>query len=133
MSQRNKSKDDMKFPPFGVLIVACMLILAGTVGLIYHAREYFEQSSLNGEEIVVLLIRILAMLCGILLLRRVRWARWLSVGWMAYHVVVSLFHPVSEVLVHLAFLILICTLLFLPKSTAFFKSKPVYTKSTHSD
>jgi hypothetical protein len=116
----------MKFPPFGVLIVACLLILAGTVGLIYHAREYFEQSSLSVEVIVVLLIRILAVVCGILLLRRVRWARWLAVGWIAYHVVVSLFHSVSEILFHLVFLILFCTLLFLPKSTTFFKSKPVF-------
>ena len=69
---------------------------------------------------MVLLIRILAVLSGILLFLGYKWARWLAIAWLLYHVVLSAFHSISELATHLILLILVAVLLFLPVSTRFF-------------
>jgi len=111
----------MKTRPIPVLITAFVYILAGSVGLLYHGNEYAGQGFVQHELIWVLLIRVLAIICGIFLLKGANWARWLAIAWMAYHVVLSLFHSLSEAVTHLIILAIVAFLLFLPKSSAYFK------------
>jgi predicted membrane protein len=113
----------MKDRPIPVLLVACLFILAGTVALIYHAREYLGQAAIDSQSILVLGVRIVAVACGILLLRRVNWARWVAIAWLAYHVVLSFFHSLSETIFHVALMVIVSILLFLPKSSEFFRDK----------
>ena len=63
----------MKNRPLPVVIVAAIFIIAGCIGIVYHATEYFEQSPTKFEWIWVLFIRVVAIVCGLLLLRRVNW------------------------------------------------------------
>jgi Trk-type K+ transport system membrane component len=112
----------MKRRPIPVLIVALLFIVAGGVGFVYHAKEYSEKSSMNYEFAAVLLIRALAVVCGILLLKRIKWARWLALAWLAYHIVLSAFHSVSETITHSVLLVIVAALLFIPKSSAYFIS-----------
>ncbi|WP_139205189.1 hypothetical protein [Pricia antarctica] len=112
----------MKKCPIPVLIVALLLIVAGGVGFVYHAKDYFEQRSMGYEFAWVLLIRALAIVCGVLLLKRVNWARWFAIAWLAYHIVLSTFHSVSETITHAVLLLIVAVLLFIPKSSAYFKS-----------
>lgn len=111
----------MKRRPLSVILVAVLFILAGGVGFVYHAKDVFEQSSMNYELIWILLLRILAVVCGLLLLKGVNWARWLAIAWLAYHVVLSVFHSASETITHSVFLIIVVVLLFIPKSSIYFK------------
>ena len=97
----------MKRRPLSVIIVAILFITAGCVGFVYHAKEVFEQSSMNYELAWILLLRILAVVCGLLLLKRVNWARWLAIAWLAYHVVLSVFHSVSETITHSVLLVIV--------------------------
>jgi hypothetical protein len=113
----------MKIPPIPVVIVAVLFIIAGCAGLIYHANEYFGQPGFKPEIILAIVIRVLAIVCGWLLIKRVDWARWLALAWLVYHVILSLFHSSAETITHLLFLIGVTILLFLPTSTRFFKSK----------
>jgi hypothetical protein len=120
----------MKRYPIAVLIVALLFIVTGGIGLVYHAKEYIEQGSMNYEFAWVLLIRVLAIVCGILLLKRVNWARWLSIAWLAYHIVLSVFHSVSEIIMHSILLVIIAVLLFIPKSSDYFKHSKTSKKIT---
>lgn len=111
----------MKRYPISVLIVALLFIIVCGIGLVYHAKEYIEQSSMNYEFAWVLLIRVLAIVCGVLLLKRVNWARWLSIAWLAYHIVLSVSHSVPEAIIHSILLVIVAVLLFIPNSSVYFK------------
>lgn len=110
----------LKRRPLSVIIVAILFMLAGGVGFIYHAMEFFEKGSMDVAFVWVLLLRILAVVCGILLLQGVHWARWLALAWLAYHVVLSAFHSASETITHSILWIIVAVLLFIPKSAAYF-------------
>ena len=85
------------------MIVACLYILVGTVGLVFHFKELLAgHSDAWGIEITELL----ALVSGIFLLRGQNWARWLALAWIAFHVVLSAFHPLGELAVHVAFLVM---------------------------
>jgi hypothetical protein len=113
----------MKNRPLPVLITAFVFIIAGFLGIVYHSSEYFPPSAINYESALSLFIRVLAIACGFLLLRRIKWARWLAITWLVYHVVLSFFHSISETIVHIVFLLIIAFLLFMPKSSAYFSSE----------
>ena len=104
-------------------MVAIIFIITGFAGIAYHASEYIEPASVWHEWIWGFLIRMLAIVCGVLLLRRVNWARWLGIAWLAYHAVLSVFHSTEEAIIHFFFLAIFSFLLFMPKSSAYFSSK----------
>ena len=107
--------------PLPVTLVGFLFIAAGTFGFIYHASEVFEETQFSFETLLVLLLRILAIVIGLFLLRGANWSRWLALDWVAYHTILSAFHSSSEMITHLALVIVIALLLFLPKSSAYFK------------
>ncbi len=114
-----QNKTFMKKRPVAVTIVAILFILAGIVGIAYHVTE-FSQPDINRTGLVwVLIVRILAVVSGVLLLAGIKWARWLAVAWLLYHVVLSSLHSVSETIMHSVLMIIICVLLFHPKSSAY--------------
>jgi hypothetical protein len=111
-------------PPVAVIIVACVFIAAGVFGFIHHAPELFEDTDfINYEALWVLLLRALAVVAGIFLLRGANWSRWLVIGWMAYHTVLGAFHSVSDLLIHLALLVVFAVLLFHPQVSTYFLKK----------
>ena len=111
----------MSRPPWPVAIVCLLFLIAGAVGFIYHFTEMLEFGEGLSEAIWVELLRLLAIICAILLWKGINWARWLAIAWVLYHVVVSTNHSTSEVITHIIVLILVGVLLYLPRSTAFFR------------
>lgn len=112
----------MKGRPLPVIIVAVLFILAGVIGFAYHAKELFDVNN-KDETIWMLFLRILAVVCGLLLLFRINWSRWLAIAWLAYHVFISALNSTAEMITHILFLIVVIVLLFLPVSSAFFQHK----------
>ena len=112
----------MKNRPLPVIIVSVLFILVGCIGFVYHLKELSGLNEVN-ETVWILFLRILAVVCGILLLFKVNWARWLAVAWLAYHVVIGALHSTSEMIVHIAFLVAVSVLLFLPVSSRYFRIK----------
>ena len=55
------------------------------------------------------------------MLRGCNWARWLLAAWMAYHVVLSAFHSVTELALHTLLFGAIGYFLFRPQSSAYFR------------
>jgi hypothetical protein len=113
----------MKNRPIPVILVSFLFILTGCIGFIYHVKEFFEPNNKLYELIWVLVIRILAVVCGLLLFLRINWARWLAVAWLLYHILLSALHSTSEMILHIILLIIVVVLLYLPVSNAYFKIK----------
>ncbi|QHT67329.1 hypothetical protein GXP67_12135 [Rhodocytophaga rosea] len=113
----------MKNLPIPILIVSILFILAGSIGFTYHVQEFYQPDVQVSQLLWVLFVRILAIVCGSLLLLRICWARWLAIAWLAYHVYIGALNSTSQMIAHIIFLIIVAVLLFLPVSTVFFQKK----------
>ena len=80
-----------------------MYIAVGTVGFVYHFNEFVRRSAFHYDDIWIELLEALAILCGVFMLRGQNWARWVAVAWIAFHVIVSAFHSLSQFAIHLLF------------------------------
>jgi hypothetical protein len=109
-----------KCPP-SVIVIACLFAAAGTVGLVHHASEYNFHSSLQPDQLLVLLLRLLAVIGAVFMLLGHNWARWLLIVWLAYHVILSGFHNLSQVVIHSLLLVVIAYFLFRPRTSAYFR------------
>ena len=69
----------MKKRPLAVTILSWLLIVVGLVGLVYHAQELDLRQPFQNDTVWVELVRVLAM------------------AWIAFHVVISIFHSWSQV------------------------------------
>lgn len=107
--------------PLSVTVVGCVLIAAGLIGFAYHVTKFKLQRPIDYELVWVLLLRLLAILGGMFVIRGANWARWLLVAWLAYHVILSAFHTLSELLAHILLLTVISYVLFRRQATAYFR------------
>ncbi len=55
------------------------------------------------------------------MLRGRNWARWLLLVWLAFHVILSAFHALFELVVHSLLFAVIAYSLFRPRVSAFFR------------
>jgi hypothetical protein len=108
----------MNKPPVPVLIVVAVYLLVGVMGFVYHFNELTAGHS---DAIAIELTELLAVVAGIGLILRQNWARWLALAWVVFHVVISLFHPLRELLIHAALCVVIAWLLFRPATARWFK------------
>jgi len=107
--------------PLPVTILGCLFIVAGLVGLFYHLLE----SPLDHWIVLISIVRIIAVVGGIFLLMGHNWARWLMLGWLAFHIVVSAFHhSLSESLAHVVLLMVVGYFLLRPPASKYFQSAP---------
>jgi uncharacterized protein (DUF1810 family) len=83
----------MKKRPVVVTILAWLLIAAGAIGLVYHALD-FRSDEFAGY-VLIELLRALAIVIGVFLLRGQNWARWAALAWLAFHVFISITDPVK--------------------------------------
>jgi uncharacterized membrane protein HdeD (DUF308 family) len=106
--------------PLSVILISLLFIISGIAGIIYHFDELHELAE-EPHEIGVLLVRILAIVGGIFILRKQSWARWLLVAWIAYHVYLSFYHSPVQVAVHIGFQILVLVALFNSRANQYFR------------
>jgi hypothetical protein len=92
--------------------------LVGAVGFAFHFHELLAAQR---NAVLVEITELLAMISGAFLLRRQNWARWLALAWIAFHVVLSAFHPVRELVAHFLFFVVIAWVLFRPVAARYFK------------
>jgi hypothetical protein len=106
--------------PWAVTVLGLLFILAGAVGLLYHLLR----DKLSLELALISLLRLLAVIGGSFLLLGRNWARWLTVAWLAVHVVLSAFHSLEQMAVHLALLVIVAYFLFKDGSADYFRPAP---------
>lgn len=109
--------------PLSVTIISCVFIAAGVIGLVYHLAEFKLQHPFQYDVVWVALLRLLAIVCGVFMLRGSNWARWLALVWMAYHVIFSVFHSWHELAMHGLLFAVFAYFLFRPRAKEYFSSK----------
>jgi hypothetical protein len=107
--------------PLSVTVIGLLFVLVGAVGVGYHAREFRAPGPFQYDLIWITLVRLLATVGGLYLLRGSNWARWLLVAWLAFHVVLSAFHSVPEAIMHAVLLAIISFFLFLPRASVYMR------------
>jgi uncharacterized membrane protein YesL len=107
--------------PLSVTVIGWIFLVAGVIGVAYHATEFRRHGPFQHDLVWVCLVRLLAIICAVFMLRGSNWARWLLVIWMAYHVILSAFHSPSQLIVHGILLAVIVYLLFRPPTSAYFR------------
>src|SRR5882762_5362017 len=106
--------------PLPVTILGYLFIVVGLVGLAYHLFE----SPLDRWIVLISIIRLIAVVGGVFLLRGHNWARWLLLAWLSFHVVVSAFHSLSEFIPHVVLLVIFGYVLLGPPTSKYFQSAP---------
>jgi hypothetical protein len=59
----------MRNAPLSITIIGCLFVVAGAVGLVYHATEFKAGGPLQYDAVWVCLLRLVAIICGAFMLR----------------------------------------------------------------
>lgn len=108
--------------PLSITVISWIFIVSGVIGLLYHATEFKVQQPFEYEVVWICFVRFLAILGGVLILRGINWARWLSIVWIAFHVILSAFHSLFELVAHSLLFAVFSYFLFRPQASVYFKS-----------
>ncbi|SRR6266446_8774760 len=111
----------MKKRPLSITIISWLFVAAGVIGLAYHATEFKADEPFQFDVVWVCFVRLLAILCGVFMLRGSNWARWLLLAWIAYHVFLSAFHSLSELVMHSLLFAVVAYFLFRPRTSSYFR------------
>lgn len=106
--------------PTAITVLSVIYILMGTVGFIYHFRDFGAAGMTTREVVLVEALRVVAIVSGSFMLLGRNWARWLAIAWIALHVAVSFYNGWQQVAMHAIFLVLIAILLTRPAANAYF-------------
>jgi hypothetical protein len=109
--------------PVSVAVIGLLLIATGALGLVFHLGDFRIEHPFQNEVLWAALVRILAILAGAYLLRGANWARCLALGWMAFHVVLSVFHSWAQVAFHAVLFAAFAYFLFRPEARRFFAAR----------
>ena len=101
-------------PTPAVFTIAVLYIAVGFGGFAIHFPRQWQS-----EDILIEVTELVALTCGVFLLRRKNWARWLALTWMALHVAIS-FPAIIQVAIHLLFFVLIAWALFRSSTRGYF-------------
>jgi hypothetical protein len=108
---------DSRKRPFQVTVLGWLFIAVGTVSTAYHLWK----SPLDRWTVPILVVGIIAIVAGGFSLRGARWARWVVVGWLAFHVVVSALNSVADAVPHLVLLLVVGYFLLGPPTAKYFE------------
>lgn len=120
--ENDKSRPQtMNKRPRSVIVISWLFVAAGVVGFVYHTTEFTLQGPLQYGLVWVCFLRLLAIVCGVFMLRGSNSARWLLLAWIAYHVILSASHTLSEFLVHSLLFAVVAYFLFSSAASAYFR------------
>jgi hypothetical protein len=116
--------------PLPVLLVGCVYLLTGAIGLVSRLIQFKPQPPFQYDIVWISLVSLAAIVAGAYLLQGCNWARWLATAWIAFHVVLSAFHSVSEFAIHTLLFFVFGYFLFRPSANRYFR--PAISKTTES-
>lgn len=103
--------------PYEVTVAGWLFIVIGTLNTAYH----LSKGALDRWMILILLLTVSAIVAGVFLLRGARWARWLALAWVAFHVWVGALHSFSAALPHVVLLLVIGYVLLGPPTSQYYR------------
>lgn len=101
--------------PLSVTIIGWLYIAVGAIGFIYHIRELTSEPWIG-------LVRLIAIVAGVYMLRGHGWACWLALVWMAFHVWVGWLNSWHQAAIHAAFLLVLAFFLLRPPAAHYFRA-----------
>jgi hypothetical protein len=104
--------------PWEVTSLGGLFILVGIVGLLYH----LSHETLDRAMLLIVLNEIVAVVCGVFLIRGRSWARWVVLAWLAFHVGISALNSVSETIAHAVLLAVVAYFLLKSPASRYFAS-----------
>jgi hypothetical protein len=110
----------MKTRPVSVTVIGCIFVLVGFVGLAYHSRDFKTSHLFQSDVLLIALVRLLAIVFGVFMLRGSNWARWAALAWMSLHVVLSAFHSKQELMMHAILLVVFAYFLMRRQAAEYF-------------
>ena len=111
----------MKKRPIAVVLLSCLFLVTGGVGLYFHVADVKTWHPFPTDIIEISLVHLAAIVSGLFMLLGKNWARWLAVVWIGFHFVISFFDfSWQRVVVHGALFALIAYGLFRPEARVYF-------------
>jgi uncharacterized membrane protein HdeD (DUF308 family) len=104
--------------PFQVTMLGWLFVAVGILSTVYHLLK----SSLDRWTVPIVLVGIAAVVAGVFLLRGARWARWLVLAWLGFHVVVSASISLSDAMPHTVLFLVVGYFLLGPPTSKYFQS-----------
>ena len=119
----------MNAPPRSIAVISWLFIAVGVItfasGLLPPSQRIAELKQHPFEFGLIQAVRILATVAGAFMLCGFNWARWLLIGWLAFHVILSASHSTRELAVHTLLMVVVAYFLFQPKATAYFRGATI--------
>jgi hypothetical protein len=109
--------------PIAVTILGCILIATGVASLAFHATDFKPSHVLPSELVWISLVRIIAIVSGVFILRGSNRARWLALAWIAFHVAISFLDSLQKVAVHGLIFVLFTYVLLRPEASVYFRGR----------
>jgi len=103
--------------PIPVTILGCFFVITGLASLAYH----LSHQPLDRWVALIFFIEVIAVVGGVFLLKGRNWARWLMLGWLAFHGVVSAFHSLSDCMAHAVLFLVVAYFLLTPPDSKYFQ------------
>ncbi len=108
--------------PITITSLSWLYIAVGSLGTAGHYGNFLTHKPTVSEFAWITVLGVAAVVAGVFMLRGLSWARWLAIAWMAAHVVISVFHPLSELIIHCTLLALFSYLLFRRDAREYFSA-----------
>ena len=103
--------------PYEVTAAGWLFVVVGILNTAYH----LWRGALDLWMVPILLLTLSAIVAGVFLLRGARWARWLGLAWVAFHVGASALNSVSAALPHLVLLLAVGYVLLGPPTSQYYQ------------
>lgn len=110
----------MKKRPWRITFIAWLFAVAGLADIGFNLSGV-RQQPFHYDSLWPLGLGAVAIVCGLLLLRGKNWARWVAVGWLAFHVIVASLGSVQKLVVHGVLLAVIAYFLFRREAKDYFR------------
>lgn len=91
---------------------------------VFSTAWHLWKGTLDLWMVPIVLIGVAAVVAGVFLLRGARWARWLALAWVAFHVVVSALNSPWDSLPHAVLVVVVGYVLLGPPTSQYFQHRP---------
>ena len=118
----------MQRRPVSIIVISFLFILLGALTLIHAAWDTvntYERLTDFQRHWMIYLSAVVAIAGGVFLFQGQKWARWLLVAWMAFHIVVGALHGLGPLLTHVAIFSVILYFIFRRRSSAYFHANEI--------
>jgi hypothetical protein len=103
-----------------VTVVAALYVAVGALNLAYYLVPSIAGHMQPGELLLAEATEAVAVVSGAFMLRGARWAQWLALAWIAFHVMISV-GSVQKIAVHGLLLVIIAVCLLHRRARAYFQ------------